>query len=122
MATHATDWLLDENGDIVIALGDFALASDEAGIRQSIACWLKFFEGEWFLDLARGMPYFQRIFVKNPSFIEVREHFRARLAAVPGVKEILKLDLQNIGRRAVEVPWTVNTDVGELSGKLDKVI
>lgn len=120
MPERSTDFLLDDDDDLVIAFGDFQLAAGEVGIRQSIRVFLLFFLEEWFLDLARGMPYFQRIFIKNPSLVEVREHFRERLESVPGVRSIISLDVNNLGSRRAGVDWNVNTDVGELSGKTDR--
>lgn len=116
MPSRVSDLLLGDDGDLVVALGDLQLAADEVAIRQSIRSWLVFFLEEWFLDLARGVPYFQRILIKNPSLVEVREHFRERLEAVPGVRSIISLDVNNLGSRTTGVDWNVNTDVGELTG------
>lgn len=119
---RATDFLSDEDGDLAIEMADFALAYDEVGIRQMIEAFLSFFLGEWFLDLTIGMPYFQRILIKNPSLIEVREHYRETLASVPGVKEILQLGVEYIDRaaRKAGVNWIVNTDVGEIPSDAER--
>lgn len=121
---RATDFLRDENGDRAIVNGDFALAYDEVGIRQLIESYLSFFLEEWFLDLTIGMPYFQRIFIKNPSLVEVREYYRETLASVPGVKEILSLGVEYIdsAARKAGVNWNVNTDVGEIPSNAERSV
>lgn len=110
-----TDLLLGDDGDLVVRNGDLALAIDKIGIKQSIDIRLSFFLGEWFLDNAVGIPYYESILIKNPSLIVVREIFREALEETPGVLEILALDVGYQGDRVARIPWTVSTDLGELS-------
>lgn len=113
---RTTDFLLGTDGDLAIVNGDFAFAADLDGIRQTIQSYLSFFLGEWFLDLSIGVPYFQRIFIKNPSLVEVSEYIRQTLLSVPGVRDVLDLDVRYTGLRIVSIAWHVNTDLGELVG------
>lgn len=58
-----TDIRLDElTNDILIQGGKLSIISDNArAVRQRLLIRLRTFKGEWFLDLAVGVPYFQSI-------------------------------------------------------------
>lgn len=65
---------LNSDGDIDITGNKFSLTvhnSDEE-IAQRLVQKLKFFFGEWFLDVTQGVPWFQIIFEKgtSPDIIE----------------------------------------------------
>ncbi len=57
-----------ETHDLVIENGDLKLLNDEPKVvRQTLTINLLFFQGEWFLDLEYGVPYFQSILVKGAT-------------------------------------------------------
>lgn len=58
-----TDIRLDElTNDILISGGKLSIISDNArAVRQRLLIRLRTFKGEWFLDSAVGVPYFQSI-------------------------------------------------------------
>lgn len=122
MAQRVTDLLLGDDGDLVVRNGDLALAADFVGIRQAIDLTLGFFLGEWFLDESVGIPYYEEILIKNPSLVAVREIFRLALESVAGVREVLALDVGYDGSRIARVPWSVSTDLGELSSTANPVV
>jgi hypothetical protein len=119
---RVTDFLLGDDDDFVVRNGDFAMATDKVGIKQSIDIRLSFVRGEWFLDESIGIPYYEVIFVKNPSLVVVREVFREALDDTPGVLEILALDVGYDGNRIASVPWIVSTDLGELSAVSNQAV
>ena len=60
------------NNDLVIENGDLQLLNSEAAVaRQTLSINLQFYQGEWFLDLDYGVPYFQTIIRKGVSKILV---------------------------------------------------
>lgn len=98
----------------IIPAGDLALSGDAAGttglaqlasggypvvvegiqqIRQRIAARLKFFQGEWFIDLRQGVPYRQYVFVANPNLAVIRSLFRRVILGTPGVVKLPTLKL-----------------------------
>lgn len=116
------DLLLDANDELVIVNGDWQLAADAVAIKQGLRIRLRFFAGEWFLDLEVGIDYWNLVLVKNPSLVVVREVFRRALAAAPGVREVLALNVAYTSQspRTVRVDWRVQSDVGLLSGSTEK--
>lgn len=63
------DLELDETShDLVIQDGTFNLLNEEQRVaRQTLTINLLFFQGEWFLDLGIGIPYFGSILAKGAS-------------------------------------------------------
>jgi hypothetical protein len=107
-------------GDLVIENGDLAQVSGTDAILQSIRTRLGFFLGEWFLDEAQGIPYFESILVKNPNFPAVRELLRRALLETPGVLEVTSLRLRfTSSTRLLAVSFRVSTDLGELAQTLE---
>jgi len=63
-------------------------------VRQRIASRLKFFVGEWFLDLRQGVPYYRDVLLKSPNLALVRSLFRRVILGTPGVLSVAKLDVE----------------------------
>jgi hypothetical protein len=75
----------------ISAGGSLVVVSGLAQIRQRIAARLKFFMGEWFLDLRQGMPYYRDVLVANPNFPLIRSLFRRAILTTPGVLSLPRL-------------------------------
>lgn len=118
---RVTDFLLDDDDDRVIVNGDWAMASDGPAIKQGVKIRLRFFRGEWFLDEEIGIPYYERILVKNPNISEVREWYRRALQSAPGVREIARLDTEPLVNRQIQILWSVLGDVGLLQGTTESL-
>lgn len=73
--------LVVENGDLVIVDGIEAIAQD-------VTARLRFFLGEWFLDTRVGIPFYQRILVKNPSMPDVIAILTQVVRNTAGILEI----------------------------------
>ena len=59
-----SDILLTPGGDLRFANGDIVVGDSVA---QKIYIRLKWFEGEWRWNREEGLPYFERLFRKNPE-------------------------------------------------------
>jgi hypothetical protein len=75
-------------GDLAVEGGDFLSYEDLELIRQTISCRLKFGREEWFLDEREGMPYYERILVKNPDLSAIRALYKRVILSVPGVLSV----------------------------------
>lgn len=101
--------------DILILKGDLVLTIGREAIRQHIQQRLRSFSGEWFLDLAAGLPYYQSILVKNPNLQAIQGILQAEIIATPGVLELqdFRLNYDNKTRR-LTCEFTVSTIDGEI--------
>lgn len=75
--------------DLVIEDYDFSLVESHQQISQNLSIRLKFFLGEWFLDIFEGVPYYQEIFVKNPNLILIENSIKEEIITTRGVQEII---------------------------------
>ena len=76
--------------------GPAAMLTGDAAIEQSVACELQLVLGEWFLDVSRGIPWFQQpnasartILGQFPADLAYAESLiKAAVLRVPGVNSI----------------------------------
>jgi hypothetical protein len=90
----AAVYRLIPTGDLAITDHGFVIAEGVQQIRQRIASRLKFFLGEWFLDLRQGIPYFRDVLVKNPNFDVIRSLMRRVILGTPGVLSLVRFDME----------------------------
>lgn len=110
------DLLLDNQNDLVIVNGDFALARGIDAVVQSCRIAIQMVAGEWFLDQDAGIPYWTAILAFKPA-VAVRSAqiaINAELLRVVGVIQVTKLDVSFSGvSRALTITWQVKTGSGE---------
>jgi len=114
MFKRVTDFGLTDGDMYADALG-LAMTGDAPGIRQQVQLRLGFFRGEWFLDDDRGIPWFDRILIKNPDLVDAQDIFRTAILSVRGVLDVQYLNLSYTGRRQAALDFKASTDLGELS-------
>lgn len=105
----ATNDLILENGDLIVI-------DNAERVAQQILISLRFWAGEWFLRKADGVPYLERILVKNPNLAHVRQIITEQIKAVPGVKTVTDMTLdfdQKARTRSLE--YEAATDYGLLT-------
>lgn len=83
---------LDENGDILLTSNALTLTTDVEAIRQHLQCRFRLFLGEWFLDTTAGVPWFQDILLKRPSFVVVQQILKNVILDTPGVIELTRFN------------------------------
>lgn len=100
--------------DLNLTDGQFTLTDPGVvAIVQHIKTRLQFFQGEWFLDLREGLPWFQEILVKGPNIPRVRALLRAAILETPGVSLVDQLDLAlDTSTRTLTVTWRATLDDG----------
>lgn len=113
-----SDLLLDGDRDLALsAAGDLSLALDLDAQAQRIGIRLRTFRGEWFLNTAFGVPYFDSVLVKPIRGEVLTSVFKTALLRSPGVTEIAELVLDADARaRELSVSFKVKTDLGEIVG------
>lgn len=104
--------------DLVFSGGDLVLTSDANpsgtnNILQNILQRMRFFLGEWFLDLTQGLPYLQQILIKNPNQSNVDAIFLNCIAGTPGVMQIQSYSFSlNRALRVLSVSFSCVTTQG----------
>lgn len=112
-----SDIALDTDRDIDVSGLELHIVEDVEGdpaaIAQEIGIGLALWQGEWHLDIGVGMPYLQKIFVKNPRIEYVQGIFRAGIASAPGVLEVTKCIIDfDAETRLLTVDWVARTQDG----------
>jgi len=94
---------------------DLSLVSREDLVKQSLQIKLSTFQGEWFLDLAAGVPYFQSILggEKVQDLGTVDSLIKAAILEVAEVNRILVYESALVeAPRRLEVSFKVDTTYG----------
>jgi hypothetical protein len=112
-----------DTGDLLIEGGDLALLDGVEAISQHVAIRLQFFQGEWFLDTRVGIPYYQRVLVKNPDLNAVRFLLRAAVASTPGIGELQSFSTEYANAsRTLSVEFEASTEDGPLTFDRELII
>lgn len=81
---------LDEaTNDLVIEAGNIKMTTTETeAVAQKIQSRLQVVQGEWFLDNTIGIPWFTKIFKKNPDFNEIKTLLLVAITNTTGVASV----------------------------------
>lgn len=110
-----SDLLLDSDGDIVLDVNDFVLTSGREAIEQHLKQRLQTFLGEFFLDGNVGIPYFQQIFVKNPSAVAINSIIKKAIINTPGILSLTSFSLELSTSRELTVEFRALSSEGEIN-------
>lgn len=106
------------NNDLIIRDGDLMVIDNAERVAQQIIIQLRFWYGEWFLDTTDGVPYLERVLVKNPNLNHIRQIFREAIQKVPDVKKVNYVDLDfDEKERALVVSYQVETSFALITKK-----
>lgn len=75
-------------GTLLLTNGDLTLLDGIEAISQEVTSRLRFFLGEWFLNTDAGIPFFEKILVKNPSLPVIGLLLRKAVLTTPGIKSL----------------------------------
>lgn len=86
------DILLNGSGDIKLdSKGDLQFTDS---VSQAIAIRLRWFENEWKLGPSLGIPYYEEVFIKNPSTLLLEDRIMEAIYDVDEVDDIKNLTLK----------------------------
>ena len=107
---------LSSDNDIVIVDGDLPLVEGIEEIRQLVTQRLSAFEGDWFLDLDSGLPYFQVILQKATSISQIEGIYLEEIASIPGILDIESFNIEfEPGNRRADISFRARTTDGVLN-------
>jgi hypothetical protein len=106
-------FLLDAaTGDFDLSTGTIVLTTDKATeYRQKMQARLSAFQGEWRYDLASGLPWYEKILIKNPKLADVREILKRAILSVPGTVSVTFTSFNfDAGTRTLSIAFRTTTD------------
>jgi len=104
---------LTDDQDIEIIDANLSIVTKIEELRQLIKQVLLSFQGDWFLDLNLGLPYFQTILAKATSIAAVESIYLDALVAIPGVLDIVSFNLVfNPATRKADITFSAITSDG----------
>lgn len=107
-----TDVKLDNTGDLELSNGDLVGVSGADGVAQRLLLKLRSFRGEWFLDEAFGVPWYQDVLVRGADTAILHATFTDAISSTPGVRRLerLVLDWDKTNRRLTVSFKVLTTD------------
>lgn len=109
------DLKLDSNDDLAIENNDLILLDGLEAIQQDVDNSLSFFQGEWFLDLRWGVPYYQDILGKKPRLNVIKSILTEAILKVNGISTVFDLEVDFDGNtRILSVSFRASTVEGVL--------
>jgi len=107
-------------GDLLIVDLGASLVTDIDQIAQNLAIRLKFFLGEWYLNILVGLPFYQYFFIKDPNQIQVETFLMDEIANTSGVDQITSFSTSYDARnRLFDVSFACMTISGNLELNLE---
>lgn len=93
---------------------DFSLVDQTGQIMQNLAIRLRFFLGEWYLDITQGLPFFETFFRKAPNQIQIESILKEEIVNTRGIVEITSFETSfDQSRRIYTVKFTARSINGE---------
>lgn len=90
----------------------FTTPRSSKAISQKLRNRLRFFLAEWFLDRRQGLPFYQRVLVKNPNRRVILTIFREAIRTTAGIASVNKLSLTIAADRSARLDFTALLDDG----------
>lgn len=104
---------MNAGGDLDVSTGDLRLVTGADAVEQHLKIRLRFFLGEWKLNPLEGIPYYDKVLVKNPDVGVIEVLFRRVILTTPGVVSLDDLELTLSAERVLSVDFTATLDTGE---------
>lgn len=105
------DFKLTKSGDLELTESGDILTTES--VCQAVRVRLLWFFDEWRLGPDMGFPYFENVFVKNPSELKIRHLIRETVMSVDEVTDVTEISfsLNNRTREAaITVSFTTDED------------
>ena len=108
-----SDFKLDtDTGDLDVSSGGFEIVEGADAIEQELRIRMKQVQGDWFLDLLQGLPYFSEIFINGPNEANIYAIYSAELLAADNVLKVQRLLLSDIVNSTLTVDAQVLSTEG----------
>ena len=109
------DVALNNDGDLLLSDYDLVIIDGVDQVAQNLEIRLKFFLGEWYLDIDAGLPYYQDVFIKSPNQIRVESLIKQEILDTDGINEITSFSSEfDSSLRKFSVNFSALADEGEV--------
>lgn len=101
-------------GDLVFVNGKCPITVDDlSSTSQRVFVMLRTFEGEWFLNITTGVPYFQNILGKKIGKGGIDRIIQQKILSEPGVVEILSFNSSIDNKRTYSATFKARASSGD---------
>ena len=108
---------LNGGNDIFVKNGSFATVEEGAQTVQHLRTRLRFYLGEWFLDLEAGVPYFQQILKKPFDIAKVETLLKSEILNTPDIEKLTRFESSFNGEtRKLTINFDAETSYGIIEG------
>jgi len=108
-----SSWQLDpDTNDLVLENGSPIVITGLKEVRQQLRLNLREWFGEWFLDVTRGVPYSEEIFVKLPDPSRIDTILKNIILNTAGVIELLSFSAELSAERELTVNFSARAQDG----------
>ena len=111
LLNYETGDLTWKNGPLTV---DYTTQPFVDTVKQRLFIMLRTFQGEWFMDLNHGIPYWQSILGKKTTKSAVDLIFQQKILAENGVKEITEFKSTFVNRQ-YSLDFKVKVSTGEIT-------
>lgn len=111
---------LTTDNDLAIVDGGLKYVNGLDEIAQKTRNVLQCSQGDWFLDLDQGLPFFQEIFRKAQSLSYIENIYLEAINSVPGIIDINEFKVEfEPSTRVVNITFKAATSDGVLNFNLE---
>lgn len=105
---------LDENGDLALGAQEFLTGYSAEEVAQNVVTRLKFFFGEWFLDVTDGTDWFGSVLGKGSVLASRETVIRRRILLTPGCAGMTSFSItSDISTRELTVSASIVSTGGD---------
>lgn len=110
-----TDVLLTADNEFDLTTGRSRIVTGVDAVGQKLRLKLQAFQGDWFLDLLFGIPYFGSVLVKNVNESDLLQIYQFAVESTRGVATVneINLTLPDSQTRRLDVQVFVTTSTGD---------
>jgi len=108
--------LIENENDLELINKDFYITTELSRyVLQKLRIRLGMFKGEYYLNINKGLPYFDSILIKNPNISYIEDLFKIEINTCPGIEELLSFILTiDKNTRELFVDFTAKLENGEI--------
>jgi hypothetical protein len=101
---------LDDNNDMVRVDGAFVRVEGSAEARIHARTSLQLIRGEAWLDITKGVEFFDLVFAEETPDEAIESHYRQVLRAVPGLVDVEAELTKDLANAVLQIDWGANYD------------